>query len=290
MSRLIYSCAVLFSAAAPLFAEDNPLAIQTMSSSGESSKLAVEMHLRATIGKPVAGHEYQFRYQLRLHTKAGEVGPLLGTTSQPNGVAFDLGPLVKPAGAGWRFNTTSAPAVSKEALEAAAKTLEYDGIVDITRKDLSGMTNLPKNAANVLIRVEPQIYDATDRKFVTALKTDAVLLFLETGQAGQVWAVRTFEEWFPQQFSYADSAKYALRLIDEVDSWQRYYPLVKGFEQVFASKQVKPEIMILAVRAVPADLVYSKSALPRLLGELEQSEDAELKSAVKAKLAESAKK
>jgi hypothetical protein len=284
--RMFASSVAIFVAATATFAQGDSLALSTMCETGDSSNLAVAVHLRARIGKPAAGHEYVFRYQIRLHTKAGEIGPLLGASSHPDGIAFDLGPLVRPNNAGWMLNTPSAPATSKEMVEAAAKTLEFDGMVDITRKELSGMTNLPKNSTKAIVRVEPQIYDTTDRKFVTAVKTNAALLFLETGSTGQVWAVRTFQEWFPQEFGTIESAKAAVRVLNDVDAWDRHNAVIIGFQRVFANKRIKPDAMAVAVRAVPAELIYSKNALPSLLATLAESDDAELKSAALARLAE----
>ncbi|MDB5313539.1 MAG: hypothetical protein JWO38_7741 [Gemmataceae bacterium] len=268
--------------AAPVTAQDTALDLRTLSGSGESSVLAVEMHLRARIGKPAAGHEYRFKYQFRLHTKTGEIGPLLGNAAAPQGAAFDLGPLVKPAGAGWAFDTPSAPPAGKTDVEAAARTLEFDGRADVTRKDLSGMTNLPKDARNVVVRVEPHVYDATDGKYVTPAKTDAVLLVVETGPAGQVWAVRTFEDWFPRQFGTKDAAAAATRLVDEVDAWDRYYAVTAGFERVLADPDVKPALKAVAV--------HGKSRLPQLLTTLAGSADADLKAAAADKLAAAEKK
>jgi|GEM_PF-4396639 len=94
--------------------------------------------VRAAIAKPKMGQEYELRYQYRIHTKKGEVGPLLGTTDFPNGVSF-----------------------TASRVKCDYDWIEFYETIDITRKELNGMTNMPippKGAdRDVFIRVEPHL-------------------------------------------------------------------------------------------------------------------------------------
>jgi hypothetical protein len=269
---MIRLCLSISIAAVTLFAaaaEDKPPQSSTFASTGESAApFAVQVKFNAYIAEPVAGHEYRFLYQLRLHTKKGELGPVLGDSARPAGKAFDLGPLSKGRG-------------------VHGPLLEFDGSVDVTRKDLSAMTNLPKNARNAVIRVEPQVYDQTADAFLTPAKSPCVLLFVDTDEQGRVLEVRPFADWFLRQFGSAQTAQAALRLVGEVDAWeQRDYEFPRAFENVFSAQHIKADLKVLAVRGMPARLVHEKNKVRPILEELAAAGNAQLKAAVEAKLAE----
>ena len=289
MFRVLLSLAAFALTSTVVRAEDKAPVIRTLSRSGAALNLVVEISFRVRIDRPLAGHDYRFMYQYRVHTKKGELGEILGDATLPNGKAFELGPLVKPVGAGWEYDTPSAPPVTKEGLAEVAKGLEFDGRVDVTRKELSGMTNLPKGAATVILRVEPHVYDMTDKKFLTPGKTRAVLLFLTLSKTGRVESLQPFEDWFPLQFDTEDKARAAVRVVDDDEAWDNHDALQRGFRQVLESPKVKPALKALAVRALPKWQVHLKSGFPALLETLARSENAELKAAAEAKLAEAKK-
>ncbi len=267
--RLLAPLVAVVGLAAAVSARDPEPEFLAFTSANYSSPLAVQLDFHASVRKAVPRHEYRFLYQIRLHTKTGEAGPVLGDAERPNGRATDLGAF-PPADPGLiQFFMASA---------------------DVTRKELSGMTGLPKDARDVILRVEPQIYDATDKRFLTPPKSNALLLFVQTDKGGRVWDIQTFSEWFPNQFGSEANAKKGVRVLTEVDAWdQTDFGFVTAFEKVFGSKTMKPALKVIALRAMPAKLYGGKNSLHSLFEAMEKEGDAELTAAVEAKRAEALK-
>lgn len=231
--------------------------------------MAVQVSFWADVADLKKGHKYELRYQLRVHTRKGETGPLLGNTSRPDGVAHPL--VTVAAGDNW---------------------LGIEGSVDITRKDLSTATNLPKPPKDkaqhtVFLRVEPQVYDATADKYVTPGKTMAIVLAAEVSASGKVWAVRPLGECVAMH--RGNTADDMLAKVAELDE---YDPTASGLERsietVLAMADVKADVKAKFIAVVPADRVNWKQNfnLKRTLETFTDGDDETLKAAAKKKLSE----
>jgi hypothetical protein len=209
------------------------------------------------------GNEYQLMYQLRLHTKKGAVGPILGTSDRPTGIAFRIA-----------WGTA----------DGAWNGLQ--GSADITRKDVTGMTNLPAEGL-VMLRVEPHLYDATAAKFLTPARTPALIVMATVGGNARVESVVPLRTWIVANARYdADKVLDKLADLDEYDLDGN--AIGEAIGEVLAVKELPNVTKVRFIRAVPQQPVYAKSS-PRLWGALHDfadGGDAELKEAAKAKLGE----
>ncbi|HEX5269032.1 MAG TPA: hypothetical protein VFW33_01030 [Gemmataceae bacterium] len=209
------------------------------------------------------GHEYQLMYQFRLHTKKGEVGPILGTSDRPTGTAFPIAR--RTADGAWGGLQSSA---------------------DINRKDITGMTNLPAEGL-VAIRVEPHLYDATAAKFLTPPRTRALIVMATVGDNGRVESVVSLRAWVVASARYdTDKVLDKLADLDEYDLDGN--GIGDAIGEALRIKELPTPIKVRLIRAVPRQPVYPKSS-PTLWGVLSDfaaGEDAALKQAAKAKLGE----
>lgn len=234
--------------------------------------MAVQVSFWADVADLKKGNKYELRYQLRVHSKKGEQGPLLGDAAHPNGVAYPLA--AATAGDDW---------------------LGLEGTVDVTRKDLSAATNLPKPPKDkgqhtVLLRVEPQLFDATAGKYLTPGKTEAIVLAAEVSAGGKVWEVRTLGQWLAMnRGNTADDALALFATLDEYDPTAS--GVEAGIETVLGMDDVKAETKAKFVAAAHADRLYWKSNfnLKMLLEKFADGSDEGLKVAAKKKLDEAKK-
>jgi hypothetical protein len=209
------------------------------------------------------GNEYQLSYQLRLHTKKGEAGPILGTADKPSGISNP---------------------VTSSAADDAWNGLE--GTVDVNRKDISGMTNLPADQLAV-IRIEPHLYDVKAARFLTPGKTPAIIVMASVGKNGRVDSVVSLRSWIAANARYdADKVLDKLADLDEYDLYGN--GIGEAIGQVLAVKEIPTATKVRFIKAVPKEVVNGKSS-PGLWGTLSTfaaGEDADLKTAAKTKLAE----
>jgi len=199
----------------------------------------------------------QLLYQLRVHTKKGDEGPLLGNAAMPNGTIFVV---------------TSGTADEKwNGLEGAA---------DINRKDLSGMTNLPGNKT-VMLRIEPQLFDQTTGKYLTVPKSNAIIVMADVGDNGRVDSVLSLSSWIMHNGQYETNA-----VLDAVATLDAYdvegNNIADAFGNVLNIKDIPAATKLRLVRAVSKDWVQMRgSSLAPALTILSTSDDAELQAAAK---------
>ena len=234
--------------------------------------MGVEVTFWADVADLKQGNRYELRYQLRVHTKKGEMGPLLGDAGHPNGVAYPLA--AATAGDDW---------------------LGLEGAVDVTRKDLTAATGLPKPEKGkaqhtVFVRVEPQLYDATAGKYVTPGKTTALVLAAEVGANGKVWELQPLGEWVAMhRGNTADAALARLADLDEYDGLAS--GVDRGIERVLETDDVTAETKGKFIAALPAERVSWKPNfnLKMRLEKFAAGDDPVLKAAAEKKLDEAKK-
>lgn len=211
-------------------------------------------------GEVTPGNQYQLLCQFRVHTKKGEEGPLLGTTAQPAGTTF----LVASGTANAQWNG-------------------LEGTIDITRKDLATMTNLPKGKTTTL-RIEPQLYDQTTQKYVTPVKTSAIIVMVEVEENGRVDSVLSLANWISQNGQYnSDKVLDALADLDVYDAEGN--GVAEALGNVLSYKEIDPAIKLKYVRAISKDWVYLKHPmLWQSLTTLSKSDNKELSAAAEALL------
>ena len=78
--------------------------------------------------------------------------------------------------------------------------IEFDEELDITRSQISGMTRLPareegESDLDVVLRIEPQIYDATGKKYLTMPRTSAAVLVANVGRKSKVYRLQSLSKW-----------------------------------------------------------------------------------------------
>ncbi len=166
---------------------------------GNGSPFAVELRIWGDVANLEKGKQYQLLYQLRLHTKAGETGPILGTEMHPEGRAFVIGQSTYSDEEFW-------PGI--------------EGAIDITRKELSGMIGLPavNEPTSVFVRVEPQLLDVATKKFSTPLKPLASILVLTVEPNRKVTAVTSVKDWIATSLSMEPrQVMESLKSFDEIE-------------------------------------------------------------------------
>jgi len=234
--------------------------------------LGIEVAVRAAVAKPAMGGAYELYYQLRVHTKKGEFGPLLGG---PGGGQPGLPILVR-------------------AVKCEYDWIEFYERFDVTRKEMSGIANLPAPDAgaadlSVFVRVEPHLYDVAAKKYLTVPKTPAAIVVLGVGSNHKVWSARSLSDWLVLQAEPGrDSAK-AVAAVSDLDD---YDPTANGMEsaveQVLANPRTLPATKVLYIGMVPAKVLGRASAVSLLhaLDRLAKEGEGDVKAAAEKKVAE----
>jgi hypothetical protein len=205
----------------------------------------------------VKGHQYELLYQLRVQTKKGEDGPLLGIATQPAGTTF----LIASGTADDKWNG-------------------LEGATDITRKELSGMTNLPKGKT-VTLRIEPQLLDKTTGKFATAPRTQALIVKIGVGEDGSVDSVQSLPTWIMSNGQY--DSNLVLDTLADLDAYDAEgNNMGEALGTVLSIKDLAPATKLRLLHAVSKDWVYMKHpALWAAINTLASSDNAELQAAAK---------
>jgi hypothetical protein len=228
--------------------------------------IGVAVQISAAIAKPKAGNDYELSYQIRVHTKKGEYGPLLGTGK--------------------------AQTVLLRRVTCKYDWIEFYEKLDVTRNALTGMTNLPsprEGNEEVLLRVEPQLYDVAGKKYLTAPKTSAVILVARVGARGKVWELRSLSAWLVEKSgSESDAKKTLARLADLDDFSSTANNIEAAINTVLTTKDVPAQTKVLYIGAVPAKTLSWKTSfhLRKTLEKLAAGPDDALKRAAQQKLDE----
>lgn len=230
--------------------------------------IGVEVRMWGDVGNVQTGHKYQLMYQLRVQTKKGELGPLLGDAKRPSGVAY----VVKELTADENWNG-------------------LEGWVDITRKDLTGRTNLPANTPRIdplILRVEPQLFDLTASKFVSEGKPQCLFLVVDVVN-GTVTRIKPLHVWLRENSDKV--ATEPLAMLDRLDMYDAVENRLHTFYESLIDQPVLLESDYVALlKAMPVEVLASKSgyAVRTRLEKLANDEkaSAELRAAAKAKLDE----
>ncbi len=241
-------------------------AVTSVATSRTGNGMAVGVWLWAD-GPVEEKHTYELRYQLRLHTKRGDEGPVLGTADRPKGISYSLKRGVKDGT--WNG---------------------LEGKVDITRKELSGMTNLPEvkgGTTGYFVRVEPQLYDATADKYLTPARPNALILHAVVGEGGKVVLLDTLADWAAVSAGVArDRLKASLDDLDAYRQAESGVGVVLG--RTLDDPKVKAATKVEILAALPAangnDVLGRDRDLWDVLETLAASDDADLKAAAKAKM------
>jgi hypothetical protein len=243
---------------------ENGITSTTLSQSGNG--MAVEVRLWADV--PVTSkHAYALRYQLRLHTKKGEEGPVLGTAALPTGISYTL--------------QTQAADDSWNGLE---------GAVDITRKELSGMIGLPEvkeGTEGVFVRVEPFVYDVTADKYNTPGRTNAVMLYATVGKDRKVEQLVPLMDW--AAFTARTAPETLKPVLDDLDAYrQEECGVGMTLGRMLDDKSVKSETKRHIIAALPlamsSDFVGRQRDVFDALTDLAKADDADLMAAAEDKI------
>ncbi|MBL8727942.1 MAG: hypothetical protein JNM25_05895 [Planctomycetes bacterium] len=263
--KITFLALLVLPLASPAAAQTDPKVLFTSISWSEAeSPLGFQIHLRGAIADTDGAHRYDVLYQLRQHARPGEAGPLLGDARNPDGSAFVLGEAPAPDSSG---------------------RIAFEFAFDLTRKELSGMTPLEKG--RVVLRVEPQIFDKTARRFLTAPRSDALIAIADVGERGKVHTLVPFGKWFGNCYG-EQSATTALQLLASLDAIDyEGNAIVPGFESIFANELTKPAQLVRFLSALPArELAFGKNNLRHCLAALAEHRDADVRAAASAKIKE----
>ena len=235
----------------------------------DGSPVGVGVHMRGGVAHPKLGGSYELYYQIRLHTRAGDVGPLLGDKEMPAGRAY----LVR------RLTCESAP-------------LEFDEELDITRAQISGMSQLPsrqegKSDLDVVLRIEPQIYDVAAQKYLTDARTSAAILVADVGAASKVYRLQSLSGWLVMKSHGGWDSSKTIELFSTIDVYDpigNHIP--EAVEQVLDETDATPQTKAMYITALPAETLKIDVAynLVQKLKALAASDNAEIKAAATKKL------
>jgi hypothetical protein len=228
---------------------------------GDESGFAVEASVWGDL--PVTGgHEYHLYYQLRVHTEKGETGPVIDLGGKTGGTPF----FVAKGTVGDDWNG-------------------LEGRSDITRKELSGAAGWPEVKKNesetVFVRVEPQLFDATDKKYITPGRTRAFILVARVGEGRKVQSLHTLARWIEDNGRFSSA-----KVVEVLGGLDEYDPAACGVAEAMvkplSDKDTKKEAKLKLVGAVPPAAVADRKAsysFVALMEEWAKGDDAELKEA-----------
>jgi hypothetical protein len=263
MTPRLLLAALLAFAASPAFAQND----QPKTRASAHRVISISGHVGVYLEKPQNGHEYELRYQLRVQKK-GEAGPLLGTKETPTGIA----PVV---------------------LKGTAKDgpLDLGGWVKLNGKELSGMTGLPDikdgyGDETVLLRLEPQLYDLTDKKYVTPARPKASVLMANVTHGGQVTSLDTLEDWVEENArTWPTQVVKMLVFLDDYHADGVAEALAIGLE--YSSKASTDTLLELEAVLPVVSLAPDKTGNPKFLSLMKkwaEGGNAELKAVAKKRL------
>ena len=237
--------------------------------------LGAEVHFRGRIENPNKGHDYELYYQFRVHTKQGEMGPLLGNEENSHG---------KPI-----FVTCKS---------GDAKSVSFDENVDVTRSMLAGMSSFTpfdpsqKSCYHTLLRVEPQVYEVSQKKYLTPSKTSAVILVAYIGDNGKVLRLQPLGDLLIWSGTDGRDPTPFLAMLASLDDYSSLENKIEdACAVVLSSKTASPEAKLAFLQKLPTKWIGSKDVhqLNVALADLAQGSDAKLKAAAQ-KVLDGAKK
>jgi len=163
------------------------------------------------------GKKYALGYHYRLHTKKGEAGPVLGDAEHPKGVSFPL---------------------ASAAADANWNGLEGAFVVD--RAELTKMANWPTGRANatIFVRVEPRLYNATDKSPIGPARPSAIILAVDTDAAGKAASLLSLGDWLE---SHRRSPDLDARLAQLADL-DAYNPVENGLGRTIGNVLLMPDV------------------------------------------------
>jgi len=246
--------------------------VMASASRGESGgRIAAEIQLRGVVKNPVKGNVYELYYQLRVHTKKGDLGAILGTADSPTGKA-----------------------IFAKRRTGEDNTLYLDETIDVTRGGLLGMTNFKPwgkismgGYYEMILRVEPHIYDVTQKKYISPAKTSAVILVADVSDEGKVVRLQPFADLLSWSGTDGrDPTKY-LAMYSDLDEFDTLDNGIEGaYASVLASKTATPEVKLAFLKSMPKFFGKEAYALQLALDEILKGDDAKLKAAAQARLDE----
>jgi hypothetical protein len=237
----------------------------------DGNPIGVGIHIRGRIAHPKPGTTYELCYQIRLHSRAGDSGPLLGDKEMPEGKAFPISQVTGGVG-----------------------PIEFDEELDITRSQISGMTRLPARPEggsdlDVVLRIEPQLYDANERKYLTKPRTSAAVLVADVGKKSKVYRLQSLSSWMVMKSHGGWDARKTLEVFKTVDVYDFLDNRIpEAFEAVLDAAGATPQTKAMFIEALPAKILKINVAynLLQKLKALAAGEDADLKAAAVKKLGE----
>lgn len=277
MTARILTLAVLLAASHREAPANEPPAITPMGGRASAElresggQLGVSVSASAWHNKPIKGNEYELRYQIRVHTKAGECGPILGVKAHPAGASFTLC-----------------------RVKCERDSLELRESFDLTRKDVQALIGLPfapagKYSHEVFLRVESQLFDATANKYLTPVRTPAVILVAEVGEAGQVYRLQSLALWTTDRASVIYDAKKELARLGDLDEYLTVHNQIEwAIDRVLREPGVTNDMKALYIDLVNPGSLLLKDChyLRKQLEEFASGSDATLKKAAQKKLDE----
>ena len=233
--------------------------------------IGVGLHVHATVAHPKIGNTYELYYQVRVHTKPGEFGPLLADKPDSDGKAF----LVR------QRQCESAPLV-------------FDEQFDVVRGQITGLAKLPlpqpgQPNQDVVLRIEPQIYDVAEKKYLTPAKTPAAMVVAEVAATSVVYQLQSMSHWLVDKSHGGWDPKTTLDLFSTVDAYNAFdNKIPEAFGQVLAEAEATTQTKAMYIAAIPADTLKDLAGynLLQAIKTLAAGSDAELKSAAQKKLDE----
>lgn len=226
----------------------------------ESGKgLGSEVQFNATIPNPIKGHTYSLRYQVRIQEKKGEVGTLLGLPSNPGGVAFPISSLIsKQDGVPIRISASE----------------------DIVRFHIRKMTNIPKKGrrANLILRIEPQVFVKETGKYLTEHKTLAAIFIATVDGTGHVESLQNIFDFLVSYRNFGfDDVSRALGILEQLDKWDADLNQVpEAISELLSNDSSSVKIKIAILNSTNPKWLASKSKLKSTISRLKLSNDERL--------------
>lgn len=230
------------------------------------SPVAVEANVRVFFrnGKPSPSH--RLAYQFRLYSNDGEPGRLLGNPEFPKGRAY--------------FTDATG--------EPQANGVAYLKTIDVTRLQLSQMTNLPEvpQDSSFFLAIEAHAFDTGTNEFLTPPTTSPLIIVGGISRTGQVYRVEHFAEWFAYTAEQPGTRALALRIFQSFEPRIAVYNhrLMPEYEALLEADDIDAAGKADLLKAMPAKWLGEKNNLPRIVERLAQSADPAVAQAAQAKV------
>ncbi len=211
----------------------------------DGGDLGACVRFATTISNPEPGHTYEIRYTFRIPEQGDINERILGDEGRPNGVSYTAG------------NSDGYEIVQN-------KALRFHADVDITRGLLRKLYNMPKpdKWTYVMLRIEVDVYDVTAGKYMTANRSDAMLMVAGVQAGGFIKTLESMSRFIAEGIVGTSMFELVNRMLKSQENYSAYWNgIEESIGELLDDHHLTAEKQLLLLDIVRPDWVHLKSAL-----------------------------